>query len=403
MITVVSKEKTSPQTQPRANHADVLVIGAGIVGMAHAARSLDAGLSVIVIDRDHEAVGASVRNFGHCCITAQSGELYDLAQSGRPLWLDYAERAGFWAVESGAVVVATTETELQVLRELSARRVTGQVEMLNAQDVAEQLGRESTEGILGGAFLRDDLRVDPRTTVAKLAQWVDAHVAGSVQFNTSALGFGAGKQRRASVHTNRGSFEADQVFICVGHDVDYLFPQIAQDHQITRCALHMLRAEASEDLEVKPAVLTATSMLRYEAFTEVPAAQALQAEVLAEHPELLRIQANVMFTQRPDGTLLMGDSHSYAATQAPFLKESTSETLHSAIAGYLQGTELKVIERWQGIYASSAVAPLLIRNVADAITIVSVTAGVGMTLSFGLADKNVNEIAIPAIASPINA
>jgi FAD dependent oxidoreductase TIGR03364 len=403
MITVVSKEKTSPQTQPRANHADVLVIGAGIVGMAHAARSLDAGLSVIVIDRDHEAVGASVRNFGHCCITAQSGELYDLAQSGRPLWLDYAERAGFWAVESGAVVVATTATELQVLRELSARRVTGQVEMLNAQDVAEQLGRESTEGILGGAFLRDDLRVDPRTTVAKLAQWVDAHVAGSVQFNTSALGFGAGKQRRASVHTNRGSFEADQVFICVGHDVDYLFPQIAQDHQITRCALHMLRAEASEDLEVKPAVLTATSMLRYEAFTEVPAAQALQAEVLAEHPELLSIQANVMFTQRPDGTLLMGDSHSYAATQAPFLKESTSETLHSAIAGYLQGTELKVIERWQGIYASSAVAPLLIRNVADAITIVSVTAGVGMTLSFGLADKNVNEIAIPAIASPINA
>lgn len=403
MITVVSKEKTSPQTQPRANHADVLVIGAGIVGMAHAARSLDAGLSVIVIDRDHEAVGASVRNFGHCCITAQSGELYDLAQSGRPLWLDYAERAGFWAVESGAVVVATTATELQVLRELSARRVTGQVEMLNAQDVAEQLGRESTEGILGGAFLRDDLRVDPRTTVAKLAQWVDAHVAGSVQFNTSALGFGAGKQRRASVHTNRGSFEADQVFICVGHDVDYLFPQIAQDHQITRCALHMLRAEASEDLEVKPAVLTATSMLRYEAFTEVPAAQALQAEVLAEHPVLLSIQANVMFTQRPDGTLLMGDSHSYAATQAPFLKESTSETLHSAIAGYLQGTELKVIERWQGIYASSAVAPLLIRNVADAITIVSVTAGVGMTLSFGLADKNVNEIAIPAIASPINA
>src|SRR5690606_18549184 len=103
--------------------------GAGIVGMAHAARSLDAGLSVIVIDRDHEAVGASVRNFGHCCITAQSGELYDLAQSGRPMWLDYAERAGFWAVESGAVVVATTETELQVLRELSARRVTGQVEM----------------------------------------------------------------------------------------------------------------------------------------------------------------------------------------------------------------------------------------------------------------------------------
>ncbi|MNW27413.1 FAD dependent oxidoreductase TIGR03364 [Arthrobacter sp. JUb115] len=403
MITVVSNEKNFPQTRPVANHADVLVIGAGIVGLAHAARALDAGLSVIVMERDHEAIGASVRNFGHCCITAQSGELYDLAQSGRPLWLDYAERAGFWAVESGAVVVASTETELQVLRELSARRETGQVEMLNAQDIAEQLGRESTEGFLGGAFLRDDLRVDPRTTVAKLGQWVNAHVAGSVQFSTSALGFGAGRHRRASVQTNRGAFEADQVFVCVGHDVDYLFPQIAQEHQITRCALQMLRAEASEDLELKPAVLTATSMLRYEAFTEVPAAKALQAEVLAEHPELLDIQANVMFTQRPDGTLLMGDSHSYAATQAPFLKEATSQTLLSAIGDYMSGTELKVIERWQGIYASSAIGPLLIRNAADAITVVSVTAGVGMTLSFGLADKNIKNLAKPAMASSITA
>ncbi|MCZ4149406.1 hypothetical protein BZG21_33840, partial [Escherichia coli] len=78
-------------------------------------------------------------------------------------------------------------------------------------------------------------------------------------------------------------------------------------------------------------------------------------------------------------------------------------TLHSAIGGYLRGTELKVLERWQGIYASSAIGPLLVRNVADAITIVSVTAGVGMTLSFGLADKNVNEIALPATASPITA
>lgn len=378
--------------QPAATQqVDVLVVGAGIVGLAHAARALDAGYSVMVIDRDHQAVGASVRNFGHCCITAQSGELYEIAQSGREFWLDYAQRAGFWAVESGAVVVAATDTELQVLSELSGEREAGQVTMLSAQEVAAQLGRESTEGIVGGAHLRDDLRVDPRTTVAKLAAWVDAQPKGQVQFNTSALGFDAGTQSSALVHTSRGDIAADQVFVCVGHDVDYLFPQLAADHQIRRCALQMARSAPKEDLQLSPAVLTATSMLRYEAFTLVPSAAKLRAEVEANSPQLLDAEANIMFTQRPDGSLLLGDSHTYELTQTPFMNEKTSGHLLEAIEEILGDGQLDIAERWQGIYASSKVGPLLVADVADSVTVVSVTAGVGMTLSFGLAQKNVSQ------------
>lgn len=401
MIISVINKNTSPNETPNVMHADVVIVGAGIVGLAHAARSIDAGLSVLVIDRDHQAVGASVRNFGHCCITAQSGELYELAQAGRPMWLDYAERAGFWAVESGALVVATTPTELQVLRELSAQRAPGQITLLTASQVAHELGRSETLGLLGGAMLRDDLRVDPRTTAAKLAGWIDSMPQASVRWSTSALGFGAGEQRRARVETNRGAIEADQVFVCVGHDVDYLFPNLAEEHQIKRCALQMARSESPAGLNLEPAVLTATSMLRYEAFTEVPSAQKLRSEVRSKHQNLLDIQANVMFTQRPDGTLLLGDSHTYEMTHPPFIHEDISNTLLSSIEAVLHREPLKILERWQGVYASSEVGPLLIRNVAEAITVVSVTAGVGMTLSFGLADRNVRSlIQEPALSTP---
>lgn len=383
---------------------DVLIVGAGIVGLAHAAHAVANGLTVTIIERDHHAAGASVRNFGHCCITAQSGELYELAQVSRKYWLEFAERAGFWATESGAVVLARTEAEMAVLRELSAARETGQVEMLSPAGTRDRLrgldpfepsrGEEVHDGgwpgLVGGAFLRDDLRVDPRTTVARLAEWLSQQPGVELQWNTAALGFSQSPDG-VTVRTARGELRAGQVFVCVGHDVDYLFPDLASEHRIQRCALQMSLAAKPSGVGFTPAVLTATSMLRYPAFTDMPAAAALRSEVLERQPELLEIGANVMFTQRPDGTIILGDSHHYHQTADPFLDEAVTTTLNSEVAARI-GEPLEILQRWQGIYASSDVAPILVRDVQPGVTVVSVTSGVGMTLSFGLAHRNVSRL-----------
>ncbi|MFF2844374.1 TIGR03364 family FAD-dependent oxidoreductase [Paenarthrobacter sp. NPDC057981] len=381
---------------------DVVIIGAGIVGLAHAAHAVANGLSVTIVERDHHAIGASVRNFGHCCITAQSGELYELAQTSRKYWLEFAERAGFWAAEAGAVVLARTDAELAVLRELSAVREPGQVQLLTAADTRARLG-SGTEamhdggthqgawpGLVGGAFLRDDLRVDPRTTVARLAEWLGRQPGVELRWNTAALGFSR-EGEVTTVQTSRGELYAKHVFVCVGHDVDYLFPDLAAEHRIQRCALQMSFAAKPSGVEFAPAVLTATSMLRYPAFTDMPAAAALRDEVRANQPGLLDIGANVMFTQRPDGTIILGDSHHYHPTADPFLDESVTRTLNSDISSRI-GAPLEIIQRWQGVYASSDVAPLLVRDVQPGVTVVSVTSGVGMTLSFGLAHRNISRL-----------
>ncbi|WP_275778533.1 TIGR03364 family FAD-dependent oxidoreductase [Paenarthrobacter sp. Y-19] len=381
---------------------DVVVVGAGIIGLAHAAHAVANGLTVTIIERDHHAAGASVRNFGHCCITAQSGDLYELARTSRKYWLEFAEQAGFWAVESGAVVLARTDAEMAVLRELSAAREPGQVQLLSPAATRERLDpvaaglpdggtRQSVwPGLVGGAFLRDDLRVDPRTAVAKLAEWLSRQSGVELHWNTAALGFSQSPDG-VTVQTSRGALQAKQVFVCVGHDVDYLFPDLAAEHRIQRCALQMSLAAGPAGVRFTPAVLTATSMLRYPAFTDMPAAEALRSEVEAKQPELLDIGANVMFTQRPDGTIILGDSHHYHRTADPFLDEAVTDALNNDISGRI-GRPLEIIERWQGIYASSDVAPILVRNIQPGVTVVSVTSGVGMTLSFGLAHRNVSRL-----------
>ncbi|MER7673435.1 TIGR03364 family FAD-dependent oxidoreductase [Kitasatospora sp. NPDC096128] len=382
---------TAPATTPAASpvrtggtsgRSDVVIVGAGIVGLAHAFEALSNGLSVTVVERDRQPVGASIRNFGHCCVTAQDGELLGLARRSRSGWLRAAEAAGFWAEQAGALVVARSAVEAAVLEELRAERGGDAVRLRTAAQTAEALGRASgaAEDLVGGALLPADLRVNPREAAPALARWVAEHPRGRVLWGTAVTGVESG-----AVRTTRGPVHGERILVCVGHDVDYLFPDIAEDHEVQRCRLSMARAEAPAGFRTDAAVLTATSMLRYEAFTAQPSAAPLRAEVLGHSAELLGIGANVMFTRLPDGTLLVGDSHHYDATTPPFVDERTYELLIDAVARVLGVPGLRILERWQGVYASSPRGPLLVRDLAPGVRAISVTSGVGMTLSFGLA------------------
>ncbi|MES1211965.1 MAG: TIGR03364 family FAD-dependent oxidoreductase, partial [Leifsonia sp.] len=82
-----------------------------------------------------------------------------------------------------------------------------------------------------------------------------------------------------------------------------------------------------------------------------------------------------------------GDSHRYGITHDPFLAEATSDTLLAAIATIIGAPGLRVQERWQGIYASSARQPFLIAAPEPGVTTAIVTSGVGMTISLGLAER----------------
>ncbi len=365
-----------------ARSSDVLVVGAGIAGLSHAIAALERGLTVTVIERDARAVGASIRNFGHACVTAQSGELLELATVAREKWLRYGKLAGFFHVESGALAIARTAAESAVIEELAGSRESGQVRLLTAHEVRERLGAASDPAIRGGALLRDDLRVDPREAVGALAAWLAEQPGVTFSWRTSYLGASGGV-----VRTTRGEFHAARTIVCVGHDLDLVHPELAEEYEVERCGLQMARVVAPDGLTLGPAVLTGTSMLRYPAFAETDAAAALRVEMAAEHPELVDIVANVMFTQRPDGTLIVGDSHRYGLTHDPFLAEATSTTLLDAVARILGAPDLTVLERWQGVYASSPRQPFLVSEVEPGVTAAIVTGGVGMTISLGLAEK----------------
>ena len=63
---------------------DLVVVGAGIIGLATAWTARQRGMRVAVVERNAKAVGASVRNFGFITVTGQRrGERHQWQQRYR--------------------------------------------------------------------------------------------------------------------------------------------------------------------------------------------------------------------------------------------------------------------------------------------------------------------------------
>lgn len=363
---------------------DLIVVGAGVVGLSHAVEAHLRGLSVLVLERDERAAGASVRNFGHVCMTGQSGTALAYARAARERWIELSERAGFEVLRHGTVVVARTVAEAGVLEELAAERGADEVVLLTAEEVAGRLGWRPPETVAGAWFPRD-LRVDPRAALPALAGWLESQ---GVQVR---YGVNVGRVADGVVLTPDGEIRGEQVVHAVGHDVDRLFPEVARKHAVRRCRLQMFEVAPPHERGIAPAVLTGSSLLRYGGLASMPSADLVRAAFLEQQPELLEVGLNLMLTQRPDGSVVLGDTHHYERTSSPFEDEPVAELVLREGAR-LFGGPLTVRRRWRGVYASSESTDFVTETTDPRTRVVSVTSGIGMTTALGLAPAVLDEV-----------
>ncbi|WP_230112055.1 TIGR03364 family FAD-dependent oxidoreductase [Microbacterium foliorum] len=360
-----------------ADTADVVVVGSGIVGLGAAYAAARRGLSVIVVDRADAPVGATIRNFGHLCIGAQTGEARRYADASRELWLRLSRDAGFWLRESGTLVAARHADEIAVLERAAAD---GGIRMLETDEL-RRLAPLRTEGLVGGAHIEPDLQTDPRTAAAAIVRHLAA-LGVDFRFRTAVTSVAGGR-----VETSRGSLTAGAVVVAVNQDIDQLLPEIAETGGVMRCALDMMRAAVSMPRPLSAPLLTGWSLVRYGRFADGDAATALRERLHAERPDLAALDLNQMYTQLPDGTLIIGDSHSVAVSPWPFQPEAAFAAFLAEAEALFEMPQPRVLERWQGVYAKAA-QEFLIRTPDERMLVLAATTGIGMTTGLGLAEEN---------------
>lgn len=370
-----------------AIETDVCIVGAGIMGLAHAFEARARGLTVTVLERDDRATGASVRNFGHVIVSAMAaGDALDAALVARERWLDLGRRAGLTVREAGTVIVARAEDELAVLGGVAADPRRG-ARLVTAREIAA-LAPIPTGHVCGGLHAAADLRVDPRRAVSALAGLLESDPGARVVWRAPVYQVEPGRVTSAV-----GVVRAPAIVVCPGPDHDWLAPELAPRRPgLTRCKLQMLRVAAPGGRRYDPALLTGLSLLRYPGYSAQPGADALARRIEAERPELVAAGVHLIVTQLPDGDLIIGDTHEYGATVSPFGEERLDE-LVLAEARRLLGGRLRVSQRWHGVYASAPGDPFAIVVPRPGVAVAEVVSGVGMTTALGLAGRTFTALA----------
>jgi FAD dependent oxidoreductase TIGR03364 len=371
----------------------VVIVGSGIVGLAHALRAREEGFEVTVLERDERPLGASVRNFGTLWpIGCVFGPERDQALFGVQRWRELAREADFWLADSGSLSLAYREEAWSVLGEFAASRAHGgeernaDFELLDVPAIARRWPAVETAGLRGALWSRAEAQVQPAQALAALQRHA---LARGIAVHCGSL---VSRVEAEHVETSQGRrFAFDQLLIAAGADMRLLFPQEIAAAGVQRCRLQMMRTVPQpQDFALGAILVSDLTLCHYPAFRACPSQSALRKRLEHELPQHLDDGIHVIAAQHADGSLTLGDSHEYGADFPPELSTAVEERILEVLRSFARVPDLRIASRWEGIYLKSTRGETqVVLRPRPNVTLVTAMGGLGMTLCFGLAERTV--------------
>ena len=367
----------------------VTIIGGGILGTAHALEATRRGHHVTHLEREVEARGATVRNFGLVWVSGRSDVELDTALRSRELWEQLGARIpgiGFRPV--GSLTLLRTAREVAVAEEVAARpdAAARGFDVLDA-DRVRALNPALRGTFLAGLHCSRDAAVESRQALPAIREYL----AGTGRYI-----FLPGTEARSvdgrTVCDDRGNRHVgDLVLLCPGAAHGGLTREVAGDLPVRRVRLQMMQTDPLGE-PLTTAIADGDSFRYYPGFAG-PTLDALrdnepQDPVAGEH----RMQ--LLCVQRPHGGLTIGDTHEYAEPFAFDVDEAPSAYLVNLVEEFLGAPLPPVRRRWAGVYSQCVDPGQLVSRtfVDDGVWCITGPGGRGMTLGPAIAEQTADLI-----------
>jgi FAD dependent oxidoreductase TIGR03364 len=369
-----------------ADKADVAIVGAGIVGLAHAYVAARAGRRVAVFERNPAAMGASIRNFGMIWPIGQpAGALHEMALRSRETWLEVLEQGRWPYLPTGSLHVAYREDEAAVGQEFAkkAPALGYECNWLTARETLARSCAIRPDGLLGALWSPTEVTVDPRVVVRSLPKFLEERYGVRFFFDTVVQ-----RVETSLLEIGSSRFRANSIVVASGDDFQTLFPEYFRKSGITRCKLQMMRTVPQPaGWTLGPSLAFGLTFKHYRTFQICTSLRALQERIAREAPDLEHWGIHVMVAQNSTRELTIGDSHEYGLAVDIFDKPEVDALILEYARQYLSVPSLAIAERWHGVYAKHPEKAYMRFSPCDGVRVVTVTSGIGMTMSFGIAEQ----------------
>jgi FAD dependent oxidoreductase TIGR03364 len=363
-----------------------IVIGAGIVGLATARALAIRGYKVTVFERNEQAVGASIRNFGMIWPIGQAtGPLFERAMLSRSIWKEICTEANIWHNEVGSLHLAYHDDELQVIQEyVEANHSYRECSLLDPREAILKSPAINTVGLKGALWSAEEMIVESRVAVGQVAKYLAEKYDVEFHWNTAISNISHPK-----VLSGDRVWEADEIFVCSGADFETLYPELFLSLDITKCKLQMMRLVTQPDeWRIGPSLCGGLSMIHYPGFQAAASLAALRKRYEEQYAIYLKWGIHVMVSQNGSGELTIGDSHEYGLVHDPFDKEFINKLIIDYLHTFANFKDWKLLQSWHGIYPKMMNGETeLIKEVEPGVTVINGIGGNGMTLSFGLCEQ----------------
>ena len=181
------------------------------------------------------------------------------------------------------------------------------------------------------------------------------------------------------------------MIVCPGDDLSTLFPDRIAAAGVTRCKLQMMRL-ADPGFRLSAGVMSDLGLARYAGYAALPEAGPLRARLEREQADHLANGVHLIVVQSADGSLVVGDSHHYAATPDPFSHEAVDRLILEEFEAVFGRPAPPVHERWVGTYASAADRAVFIDAPAPGVRLAMVTTGAGASTGFAIGEEIVADL-----------
>lgn len=371
--------------------ADVAIVGAGVIGLAHAYMAARKGLRVVIFDQDEFAVGASVRNFGLIWPVGQEPDLgLPYAMRSRRHWVEIAAKAGFWINQNGSLHVAHHQDEWDVMEEFMAknRNELYDVQLLNAASTLQKSEVVRSKGLKGSLWSATECTVNPREAIRRIPLWLHEKYGVALKFGQRVKEISV-----PLISTSVETWKVQKVFVCNGADFQSLYPKDFETQNLIKCSLQMMKASVGTEHDlIGPSLCGGLTLRHYSSFSNCVSLEKLSERYDQENPLFKKHGIHVLVSQHADGDITIGDSHRYNGTIEPFNDTFIDGLILKYLHTFTSFNNLNLKEHWQGIYAKHPSEIFCRLSVDRNVSVINGFGGAGMTLSFGVAEESIDKI-----------